>query len=605
MTATTSSVNEKMADYAPATQTYDVVIMGAGWAGVCQARHLLLNVPDISVAIIDPRPPQRTVKDMKIGESTVEIAANFMMKDLGLYDYLIENHAPKHGLSFHWPKDPAQTKTVDDYFNVWSNGLPPTESFQLSRAKFEQDVLQMDRDMGAEFYQGRVVEIDLTPKDELHIVYVKLADSKIQLKAKHVVDAAGRRFLIGKRTDNLVFEPENLYGINTGASWVHVKNIDRSIVIGDGYDPDNTLSSHYYTTNHWFGQGHWLWMLPLGKSGNELSIGVVHHKNVIPSKDLNTFDKFKAFLKANHTVLFDMVEAGECVDFHHLPRLAHKSKTMISQDNWYVLGDAAHMLDPFYSPGMTLTSLAIESSTAAIQAKLNGDADAEEKQEYFNRFLVTNTNTYNCIYQKHEKHLSSASAMSWRTYLEDMLWFGVLVPMAVGKWFLDFEFIAQYETISKFLYLNKNSMFEDIYNVLDEVADRNLNIGLMDFTRNDQLVGNYGPLQFFDDYLKRTKFEPLRCNVYAGIKGTFLYFILAYVILRFKAFGVLGVLSPKCIFRVIQLLGLAAYSAIGEQIYLFKTRNQPENTAIQELRDEFKTYNHRPQLVPWQQSAKA
>ena len=69
MTVTASPVKKNVADYAPASQTYDVVIMGAGWAGVCQARHLLLNTPGISIAIIDPRPPERTVKDMKIGES--------------------------------------------------------------------------------------------------------------------------------------------------------------------------------------------------------------------------------------------------------------------------------------------------------------------------------------------------------------------------------------------------------------------------------------------------------------------------------------------------------------------------------------------------------
>lgn len=64
--------------------TYDVVIMGGGFAGNAQARHLLLNIPNIKVAIIDPRPPERTVKDLTIGESTVEIAADFLMKELDL-----------------------------------------------------------------------------------------------------------------------------------------------------------------------------------------------------------------------------------------------------------------------------------------------------------------------------------------------------------------------------------------------------------------------------------------------------------------------------------------------------------------------------------------
>ncbi|MFN6565683.1 NAD(P)/FAD-dependent oxidoreductase [Dendronalium sp. ChiSLP03b] len=583
---------------------YDVVIMGAGFAGNCQARHLLLKIPNIKIAIIDPRSPERTTKDLKVGESTVEIAATFLSKELGLYEYLIENQAPKHGLSFHWPKDPNQTNSTDDYYNIWTNGLPPTESFQLNRAKFEQDLLQMNRNMGVTFYNGRVVDLDLTPKDELHTVEVKLKDGKINLKAKHVVDAAGRRFLIGQKTDNVILDPEELYGINTGSSWLHVKGIDRSI-IDNGYHPDTSIASHYYTTNHWFGHGHWIWMIPLGKSGKELSIGVVYHKNVIPTQNINTDEKFKAFLKENHTLLYHLIESGECIDFNNLPRLAHKSRKMISEDNWYVLGDAAHMFDPFYSPGLSLTALDIESVTECIRAKLAQEADAEKKQAFYNQFLVTNSHSYNYIYQRHEKHLGNACAMSWRTYLEDMLWFGVLLPMYIGKWFLDFEFISQYESIADFLFFRKNSLFAGIYKILDQVVDRQLNIGLMDFTRNDQLFFKYGPLQFFDDYLKKTKFEPLRCNVFAGIKGTFLFFILASAKLRFAAFGILGVLSPRNIFLTIQLLALYLYVSIGERIYLFKMRNVPANTAVDNLRKEFKTYQHQPQLRSWKEAIKA
>ena len=65
---------------------YDVVIMGAGFAGLCQARHLMLNIPNIRVALIDPRPENRPDTDLKIGESTVEIAALLICKELGLHD---------------------------------------------------------------------------------------------------------------------------------------------------------------------------------------------------------------------------------------------------------------------------------------------------------------------------------------------------------------------------------------------------------------------------------------------------------------------------------------------------------------------------------------
>ena len=143
---------------------YDVVIMGAGFAGLCQARHLMLNVPGVKVALVDPRPEKRSHKDLKIGESTIEIAALFLSKELGLHEYLIENHAPKKGLNFHWAKNggAGQTETIDDYYHVWSNRQVPIPSFQINRARFEEDLLKMNREMGAVFYHGRVVDADLT-----------------------------------------------------------------------------------------------------------------------------------------------------------------------------------------------------------------------------------------------------------------------------------------------------------------------------------------------------------------------------------------------------------------------------------------------------------
>jgi flavin-dependent dehydrogenase len=577
------------------TLEYDVVIMGAGFAGLCQARHLMLNVPNIRIAMIDPRPEDRSDNDLKIGESTVEIASLLICKELGLHDYMIENHPPKAGLNFHWPKDQAKTTDIEDYYHVWINRQPPIPTFQINRAKFERDLLQMNKKMGASFYNGRVVDVDVTPGDRPKAVKVKLDGSYLELQTKHVIDAAGRKFIIGKKTDNLLFGSEHLQGVNNGSAWVRIKNVDRSL-FHSGFDPLGTSVSHYYATNHYFGHGHWLWMIPTDTQEMELSIGVIHHHEVIPAEMLNTKEKFMAFLKANHTLLHKIIDSSEEVDFHYLPRVAHKSKTMFSADNWYVLGDAACIFDAFYSLGTTMIAIAIESTTEIIRAKLAGETDAEQKRAAYDEFNLTFVDSVNTFVRDHSKQLGNASIMSWRIYFEYMWWFGILVPMYIGKWHLSPSFLREFVgPFRNFL----EGIFPDVYQQFNELVEKQANLGLMDPVRADQLIGNYYTFKHFEDFLENTKFEPQRCNIFASMKHTFFYIAIWYAMFQWKGFGLRGVLKPRNIGYFCQLLAQSGISAMGELRHKLQNRNLPDNSEIEQMRQEFKDYQYQPQLQPW------
>ncbi|MGK7931382.1 MAG: NAD(P)/FAD-dependent oxidoreductase [Microcystaceae cyanobacterium] len=578
------------------TQVYDVVIMGAGFAGVCQARHLLLNVPNIKIALIDPRPEQRTDKDLKIGESMVEIATLFVCKELGLYEYMIENHPPKYALNFHWAKDANKTDTIDDYYHIWANRQFPLGTFQMNRAKFERDLLRMNKKMGATFYQGRVVDVDITPADEIHSIKVKMADGNYhQLKAKHLVDGAGRKFIVGHKTDNVVFGADNLFGVDTGSAWVRVKNVDRTI-FHDGYDPYGATCSHYYATNHWFGHGHWLWMIPTEKDSQEISIGIAQHRSAIANDQINTQEKFYGFLKENHHILYRLVASGENVDFHYLPRVSHTSKTMFSQDNWYVVGDSACIFDPFYSLGTSMIAFAIESITEIIRSKLAGETDAEVKRAAYNDFNLTYTRLNNHLIEHHDKQLGHASIMSWRIYAEYMWWFGIQIPLYVGKWHLDPGFISRY--VPK-VQDDIKGYWHHLYQQFNQLVEQDKNIGFMDAHRSDQLIWGYHTLKHFDDFVENTKFEPRRCNVFAGIKATSFYTAVWYAKFLWKGFGFSAFLNPKNLSYLLGHLNGAVQSAITERVYKYLTRNLPDNTEIEQTRQEFTNYRYRAKLNPW------
>ncbi|NCR39058.1 MAG: tryptophan halogenase [Microcystis aeruginosa W13-11] len=574
---------------------YDVIIMGAGLAGLCQARHLMLKIPNIRIAMIDPRPENRTEKDLKLGESTVEVATLFFGKDLGLYEYLIENHPPKYGLNFHWPKRNERTKTIDDYFHIWANRQPDLASTQLNRPKFERDLLKMNREMGADFYNGRVVDIDLTPNDQLHTVRVKLPNESIELQGKHLVDAAGRRFLIGKKTNNISFDSKDLYGVNTGSAWVRVQNVDRTI-FHSGYDPTGASCSHYYATNHWFGKGHWLWMIPTDIETMELSIGVIHHHDYISSESLNSKEKFYEFLKANHNILYQLVTSAENIDFHYWPRLAHTSKTLYSPDNWYVIGDSACIFDAFYSLGSTMIVSAIDSITEIIRAKLAGEVNAAEKCQAYNQFNLTLINSINLFMHNHSRHLGDASIMSWRIYFENMIWFGILIPIFVGKWHLDLEFIPQFvQTFQTTL----RSLVYEIHDQFDQLVDQKKNIGLMDCYRSDQLIWDYHTPKRYTHALENAQYEPKQTSVFTSMKKTFFYLTIWYLKLQWKSGGLSQVCHHRSLGTMAKLLTTSIYIGLGDIIYSLTWNHGSESQSIAEMRQAFQEYQYGDTLQPW------
>ncbi|YAF97319.1 MAG: tryptophan halogenase [Nodularia sp. CChRGM 3473] len=587
--------------YTTQPQEYDVVIMGAGFAGVCQARHLMLNIPNIKVALIDPRPEERTDKDMKIGESMIEGAALFVCKELGLYEYMIENHTPKNGLNFHWPKDPAQTSNLDDYYHLWVNRQTDIGSFHMNRAKFERDVLKMNKEMGAVFYNCRVLDVDLTPGDAIKTVKVKVHGEDIEVKAKHVIDAAGRKFIIGRKTNNVIFHqpdggqgPDNLYGLNNGSAWVRVRNIDRKL-FHDGYDPTGAATSHYYATNHWFGHGHWLWMIPTDKDPLELSIGVIHHHEVIPANSINSLDKFSAFLKENHKLLYQLINSGELVDFHYLPRLGHNSKTLYSEDNWYVLGDAACIFDAFYSFGTTMIAFASESITEIIRAKLAKEADAETKREAYNRFNLRYVQDVNRLYRYHAKQLGNASIMSWRISFEYTWWFGLHVPLYLGKWHLHLRYVNTYLQHTK----RVGNFINHVHDQLSLLGEQGKNIGFLDPYRADQLLNHHSPVSHADTYLENARYEPRRCNIFRNSRQTCLNVAVWYAMFLWKGFGIAGFLSPRSLQYLFLLIGLVGYGAFYEIFYLYQTRKLPANSQVAQRNRDVQDYQYRAKLQPW------
>ena len=74
----------------------DVAVMGGGLAGNLFARQLKMTKPELEIVVFE----RDVERSYKVGESTVEIAANYLTRKQKLNRYLFMNQLPKNSLRF-------------------------------------------------------------------------------------------------------------------------------------------------------------------------------------------------------------------------------------------------------------------------------------------------------------------------------------------------------------------------------------------------------------------------------------------------------------------------------------------------------------------------
>src|SRR5215207_4003056 len=131
--------------------------MGGGIAGAFLARQLKLTRPELSLLVIEA---QQKIDNFKVGESTVEVAAHYMIRKLNLGTYLYAHQLPKNGLRFFFDT-PEKDLPLTRMSEIGSDHMPFHPSFQLERAALERDLAVINRESGIDVELGAKV-VDFT-----------------------------------------------------------------------------------------------------------------------------------------------------------------------------------------------------------------------------------------------------------------------------------------------------------------------------------------------------------------------------------------------------------------------------------------------------------
>src|SRR6266550_708716 len=172
----------------PTADHYDVLIIGAGLAGLALARQLLLNT-DKRILLVDKRtefPPAK----QKVGEATVQLSAYYYARVLDLEEHLLQEHYLKYNLRFYW-KTPGQANDCyEHYSQSYIRKLSNINTYQLDRNKFEGEMLRVNlANPNFDFSPGSTdLEITLSESGDDHSFSFKSAGREVRGSACWVVD---------------------------------------------------------------------------------------------------------------------------------------------------------------------------------------------------------------------------------------------------------------------------------------------------------------------------------------------------------------------------------------------------------------------------------
>lgn len=362
------------------SDTFDVAIIGGGKAGSLLARQLRRQAPAARVVVLE----KSRERSWKVGESTVDVCGKYLTKRLGLSSYLYQHQLPKNGLRFFFDRE-DRSGALAELSEIGSTGLIPFPSFQLDRARLEEDLLRMNAADGVDVRVGvRVASVRVGSAGSLH--ELALEEDGVAtgvVRARWLVDASGRSSVLARAKGLRV--PASL---ESSAVWGRF----RGVTDIDDHGPDAFRArvrhtSRMLSTNHFCYPGYWIWTIPLGNGIT--SIGFVQRSSDFRS-ETRSEEGFLAFLRS-HRAMAELLERAELLDVMSFGQLAYgTSRFFDARDRWALVGEAAAFTDPLYSPGGDYIALENDWVTDLVRRDLGGEDGAAlvERADVYDRYLA-------------------------------------------------------------------------------------------------------------------------------------------------------------------------------------------------------------------------
>lgn len=337
-------------------QRYDVVIFGAGLAGLTLARQLLLTT-DKTILLVDRLDALPTPRQ-KVGEATVQVSGYYLSKVLDLEEHLLRDHFMKYNLRFFWPAPGRGGDAYEDYSQAYIRPFSNVASYQLDRNRLEAELLRLNR-LDPRFTLRTPVadvEIDLAEDEAPHAVRFTHAGTPVAARCDWVVDSTGRGKLLAKR---MGLRRKNPIRHGTSFLWVegllNVEKLTAKTAREIRLNPQRSATGHlpvWLATNHFMGDGFWFWVIPLQ---GRTSLGLVYDVDKVPRERVATPEKLVEWICAEFPLFARDLPKREIVDWGGYRDFSYDCAKTLGH-RWALSGEAGRFSDPLYSPGGDLIS---------------------------------------------------------------------------------------------------------------------------------------------------------------------------------------------------------------------------------------------------------
>ncbi len=331
----------------------NVVIIGGGPSGSTLASYLsLAGIPNtVYEAAVHPRP--------HVGESLVPVTTR-VFDEIGFLQTMEdEGFVRKYGASWHPPT--RQREISIDFKEFPQDGVDQDYTYHVDRASFDHKLLRHAAGLGSRVHENADVKRVLLRDERVCGVEVELDGETQEIEADFVVDASGRRAVLGRQLG--MFKKDKQFDQFAVHAWF--KHVNRS-------NNNRQDDIHIYFINEERG---WVWQIPI--SEEVTSIGVVVDRKIFKATKNDIEAWFTSMVQSTPNTAAAMKDAVRINDFKREGDYTY-SMERFAGPGYLLSGDAARFVDPIFSSGVSVALYSAKFAAETLRSVIQDGASESE-----------------------------------------------------------------------------------------------------------------------------------------------------------------------------------------------------------------------------------